>query len=207
MPMVPEIKICGITRKDEVEIVNNVNADYIGFVFAESKRRVTPGQAIILSGELKSGIRKVGVFTDTPLPEIARIARLCGLDIIQLHRDATDAEIASLPCPVWMGISIKTPECITRLQEYPSARAYVLDSHVAGMKGGTGRTFDWEWARGVSQRYDIVLAGGLNAENVGKAIDIVNPRVVDVSSGVEGENGKEEIKVKEFIKAVRNHEA
>jgi phosphoribosylanthranilate isomerase len=190
-----------------VAIVNGAPVDYVGFVFAESKRRVTPAQAMTLSGQLNKGIRKVGVFTDMPLPEIASIARLCSLDVIQLHRDVTDAEAASLPCPVWIGISIRTPECIDRLREYPSARAFVLDAYVAGLNGGTGRTFDWEWARGVSQQFDIVLAGGLNTENVGKAIDIVKPRVVDVSSGVEGINGKDANKVYEFIKAVRNHEA
>lgn len=205
--MIPDIKICGITRSEDVAIVNGTPVDYVGFVFAESKRKVTPAQAMALSGQLKKGIGKVGVFTDTPLPEIVRIARLCSLDVIQLHRDVTDAEVASLPCPVWIGISIKTPECIARLREYPSARAFVLDAYVAGLKGGTGHTFDWEWARGVSQQFDIVLAGGLNTENVGKAIEIVKPRVVDVSSGVEGINGKDGNKVAEFIKAVKNHEA
>lgn len=200
--MIPEIKICGITKTEEILFINEMPVSYIGFVFAQSKRRVTPDQAVKLSEGLRGDIKRVGVFTDTPLSEIALIVKHCSLDVIQLHSECLDKDISSLSCPVWKGISMQSPDCIEKLNEYPSAKAFVLDAYMPDKSGGTGRTFHWEWAEGLSRDNTIVLAGGLNAENVGRAVGIVKPHIVDVSSGVEGLDGKDKTKVLEFIKAV-----
>lgn len=205
--MIPEIKICGITGPEEVEFINEMPVSYIGFVFAPSKRLVTPEQADRLSEGLRGDIKKVGVFTDTPLDEIELIVKLCALDIVQIHGRCRDQDIGSLSCPVWKGISMQSHDCTEKLQEYPSAKAFILDAYVPEQQGGTGRTFHWEWAEGLSRQYTIILAGGLNAGNVSRAVGIVRPHIVDVSSGVEGMNGKDKLKVMEFIKAVKSNEA
>lgn len=204
--MIPEIKICGITRSDEINFLNRTPIAYIGFVFAVSKRQVTPEQACKLSEGLRDGIKKVGVFTDRSLAEINWIAETCHLDIIQIHGAYTDFEIKTLSRPVWKAITMKSPECVRQSKDYPSAKAFVLDTYNPVQKGGTGKVFHWEWAEGFSAHDQVVLAGGLNAGNVHKAIQIVKPHIIDVSSGVEGPSGKEEKRVIEFIKAVKKDE-
>lgn len=200
-----KVKICGIKRMDEVDFLNKTEVDYVGFVFARSKRQVTPEIASELIKKLRADILKAGVFTDLPVDDIMRIAEQCRLDIVQLHGAQNDPDIKRFNLPVWKSILVRSPECIQQLELYPSAAAFVLDTFVPGMEGGTGKAFPWDWVSQLSLNHNIVLAGGLNAGNVGQAIEKVNPHVVDVSSGVEGQNGKDEHLVKDFIKAVKGH--
>ncbi len=204
--MIPQIKICGIRFSEEIQVVNRLEVDYVGFVFAKSKRRITLEQAALLKKKLRKGIKAVGVFTDMSGEEICKAAEVCNLDIVQLHGNQSDEDIKSLPLPVWKSISMKNPESVHKTRLYPSACAFVFDTFAKGMEGGTGIPFQWQWISGLSDTVSLVLAGGLNPNNIRGAIEIVKPHIVDVSSGVEGNMGKDEKRVIEFIKAVKTYE-
>lgn len=201
-----KIKICGIRHLAEVHFINRLAVDYVGFVFAPGKRQVDEGQARLLATALRPGVLMVGVFTEMPLGRICAIREACGLDIVQLHGAYEDDAIASLQGQVWKAIPMCSPESLDRLKHYPSASAFVLDACVSGMAGGTGRSFNWDWAQNASERHTIVLAGGLTSHNVKQAILKVSPHIVDVSSGVEDAFGKNEKSVSEFVKAVQEDE-
>lgn len=197
-----KIKICGITNLEDGLNAVRLGADYVGFVFYEkSPRNVTPEKARDLSRGLGE-IKKVGLFVNENPEEVRSIADLVGIDVLQFHgnenpeycRQFKDRE-------VWKALRIKDKESLAVIPAYESIDAILLDAHVEGKIGGTGRTFDWDLAvRAKEFGKRIVLAGGLDPSNVAKAIQEVNPYAVDVSSGVEESKGKKSYeKMKAFI--------
>lgn len=200
-----EIKICGIRREEDIEIVNKYKPDYIGFIFAKSKRKVTPARAARLSEMLTGDTKTVGVFVNAPHEEIQSTVKLAGLDVVQLHGDEDEEYIKNLDvdCEIWKAIRVRDGADIPDID---GADRLLLDKYTDKEYGGSGKTFDWSSVGTVNTDKPIILAGGLNKNNVNNGIKIFRPVCVDVSSSVETDGFKDEKKIKEFINAVRNDE-
>ncbi len=202
------VKICGITNETEVEILNRQLPDYAGFVFAKSRRQLTPEAAGRLAGKLKSPIRKVGVFVNAAQEDLLEAAAEAGLGAVQLHGDEAPGYIDSLRrrldsgVEIWKAIRVKGPDSISEIKKYAADR-YLLDAYIEGSYGGAGKSFDWKYAEAAGAHGCIILAGGLNPGNVISAISAVKPFAVDVSSGVESDGGKDEAKIGAFMNAVK----
>lgn len=198
-----KIKICGLKNNNDISYINALKPDYVGFVFAKSKRQVDKYQAKNLIKNLDIEIKKVGVFVNASYDEINEIARHCNLDILQLHGDENPIFCDSFNYPVWKAIGIKDNESFKKINNY-NVDGYVLDTCSSNQYGGTGKKFDWNIAQDTKDKF-VILAGGLTVENVEQGIKIVNPRAVDVSSGVEMDGNKDFEKMKRFIEKVRNY--
>ncbi|NLL69664.1 MAG: phosphoribosylanthranilate isomerase [Epulopiscium sp.] len=200
-----QIKICGITREEEISIINTLPIHYIGFVFAQSKRKIQPQKALRFQQQLQPHIQKVGIFMDQPISQVKEIARYCKLDIIQLHGKESDSYCKAFHLPIWKSFTIKERADIAKIKNeiqktYIHIEGILLDSRY----GGSGTTFEWEWIKREAWSRKLILAGGLKKENVKKAISIVRPQIIDVSSGVEEEGVKSPRKIKEFVEVVIN---
>jgi phosphoribosylanthranilate isomerase len=218
------VKICGIQRLEDAMVAVDAGADFVGFVFWPSRRYVEPFRAreiiaavhdrrMILSKSQDDPVQPacaVGVFVDEDPTEMNRLARLCRLDYVQLSGTEPDEMIASLEVPAIQVFHVDSEGAShERLAERVAATAaelVLLDTARRNLPGGTGVTFDWSRVPPVSR--NIMLAGGLHAGNVAKAIGTVGPWGVDVSSGVETHGVKDAAKIVEFIatakKGVRN---
>ncbi|MEA3348795.1 MAG: phosphoribosylanthranilate isomerase [Pseudomonadota bacterium] len=201
--METKIKICGLTRRQDVLSAGDLGADLLGFVFAKSPRRVSPERMVEISAWLPEGVLKVGVFVDVPLAEIQDIAVFCALDVLQLHGsedlDYCRALNAYKVLKVFrLGGGRNLPE-----SSLASYWATLFDTWLPDMAGGGGKVFDWRQVLPWSGRR-FFLAGGLTPENIGDAITMTRPFGVDVSSGVESSPGiKDPVKIRKFIKAVK----
>ncbi|MCD6430209.1 MAG: phosphoribosylanthranilate isomerase [Deltaproteobacteria bacterium] len=198
-----KIKICGLTRRDDVLQAAELGADLLGFVFAKSPRRVTPERVVEISAGLPKEILKVGVFVDASLAEVKDVAAFCGLDVLQLH-GVEDSDYCralnsfKLLKVVRLGVGRNLPE--SSLSSY---WATLFDTWLPDQAGGGGKVFDWRQVLPWSGRR-FFLAGGLTPENVGRAIAMTKSFGVDVSSGVEISPGiKDATKIRKFIAAVR----
>jgi len=201
------IKICGITNLDDAQAAVEYGADAIGFVFALSPRHVDAGQARRISDAIPPFITRVGVFTDHD-EGILQVARVCGLDAIQLHGDQSDEFAKSLMHyrRIIRAVRVRDRRSVISLKDYQSAHAFLLDAFSRDAAGGTGKTFDWELAL-VAKDFGkpLILAGGLTPDNAAEAVRQVRPYAVDVSSGVESSPGKKDhVKMKELIRNVRS---
>ncbi|ENQ3079573.1 phosphoribosylanthranilate isomerase [Bacillus cereus] len=193
-----KVKICGITDIKAATIACEYGADAIGFVFAESKRKITPEQAKQIIEELPENVMKVGVFVNESMEVIENIATYCGLTHVQLHGDEQNYHIKRLNIPSIKAVGVSSSEDIERAAEYETD-FILFDSPKEQFHGGNGKTFSWELLRSNPIEQKCILAGGLNLENITEAIEMVRPYMVDVSSGVET-NGKKDIeKIKQFI--------
>ncbi|WP_461206444.1 phosphoribosylanthranilate isomerase [Clostridium sp. DL1XJH146] len=199
--MVTKIKICGLKTERDIEIINKYDVDYIGFVFAESKRKVTKEKAKDMVSKLRKDIKAVGVFVNSTKEEINEVVDFCGLDIIQLHGKETTEFSSCFDIPVWKAFSIKDKASLIEIGKYHEINGYLLD----GLNPGSGKSFDWNIINGFSKDHFTILAGGLNSINVKTGIELVKPAVVDVSSGVEVEGIKNEEKIIEFIRKVKRY--
>jgi phosphoribosylanthranilate isomerase len=209
------VKICGIKEKTHALAVIEAGGDLIGLVFAPSRRQVTPIQAGEIVSAVKShshAIEVVGVFVNMPAPEVNMIASSCHLDWVQLSGDEPWEYCRQIARPLIKAVRIRQgqrPESIganlaTGEQVLSSQKhLYLLDSQVKGRYGGTGISFDWSLARPVAEQFPVIIAGGLNPDNVTRVIETVAPWGVDVSSGVEAGGAKDIGKIRAFIKAVR----
>jgi phosphoribosylanthranilate isomerase len=200
------IKICGITTREDAEFCARCGADAIGFVFAESRRRISTeeARAIVLSCE--PYVTPVGVFVDRPVEEVMETLVVSGCRVAQLHGQEPPSYIEALsPYPVVKAIRVGASLDEDAVRGYKGARAILLDTYVPGVAGGTGQRFDPAVARRLVQEgWRVILAGGLTPENVGEAVSLVRPYAVDASSGVESQPGrKDPVKVAAFIAAVR----
>ena len=198
------IKICGIRTLEAAQAAAESGADLIGFVFADSRRKIDMTTAAAISAAVK-GPGKVGVFVNQPLSEVLEIADFCHLDYLQLHGEESPEYCRSLNRPVIRACRVGPDFTPATLADYP-ADYLLLDSFVPGQPGGTGLTFDW---RSVSQRIgrprqQFLVAGGLTPENVSDAIRSLNPDGVDVSGGVETDGVKDPDKIRRFIAAARS---
>ncbi|MCR5594640.1 MAG: phosphoribosylanthranilate isomerase [Lachnospiraceae bacterium] len=214
-----KIKICGITRPEEIEYLNEYAPDFAGFVFyGPSKRNVTIEQAVSLANRLSEDIRRVAVMVSPEPGDIIKIQETGVFDIIQVHRKLSDKVLECAKLPVWYAVNIEgdMEEAVKNaIGEIPEACRDKISGIVADAKDfGSGKTFNWHKSkrmlkagtRSPADKYSFILAGGLNPENVSEGIRIFAPDVVDVSSGVEGTDGKDKVKISAFIQAVRSYE-
>ena len=195
-----ELKICGLSRLEDIIAVNRHGADYAGFVFfKKSKRYVDPYKANELIELLRSDIKPVGVFMDEPIDDVVRIARISGVELVQLHGHESEEYVEyikrTLDRPVIKAFKAGEEGALERAAN-TSADYVMIDSGA-----GSGKKFDWSILKDFKREY--FLAGGLDAESVGEAISLLEPYAVDVSSGVETDGIKDEKKIAEFIKAVK----
>jgi phosphoribosylanthranilate isomerase len=198
-----KVKICGLTRAEDVQVAVEAGANAIGFVFTASPRRINIETAVRLSRYVPSGVLRVGLFLDQERSEIERVVHSVPLDLLQFHGNETEQECDLFGLPWLKAVAMEDAGSVKRAQrDYPGAAGLLLDSHSKGERGGSGRVFDWSLS--APQAKAIWLAGGLNADNVGQAIRTVKPFAVDVSSGVEIRPGiKDAGMIKAFFKAVR----
>ncbi|GAA0604165.1 phosphoribosylanthranilate isomerase [Virgibacillus siamensis] len=193
------VKICGIQTKEAAHSAADAGADFIGFVFAPSKRQVTPEQAAEIGISLSSSVRKVGVFVNETKEAIERTAEIADLDLIQLHGDETPEFAGSLSYPVIKANPMTNEFASAAAASFPS-EFLLIDSPRGPNRGGNGTTFDWNLLSGGGVDLNkIILAGGLNPDNVQEAIAAVHPAGVDVSSGVETDGQKDADKIVRFV--------
>ncbi len=200
-----QVKICGISRQEELAGIRKGKPDYVGFVFAPSKRQVTPEQALHLTKELDASIQRVGVFVNLEETELLKMAHQVSLDVIQLHGDESPAycqRVKGEGYRIWKSFTIGKPDDLNQMRDY-LADGYLLDA-AGPLRGGNGVTFPWELARNISVEGKLVLAGGINAGNIIEAIETVNPDIVDISSGVEVKGIKSEEKIRELMDRLRS---
>ena len=196
-----KIKICGIKRLEDIEIVNRYKPDYIGFVFADSKRKVSHNLAKELRNNLDSDIIPVGVFVDSPQDEILKLFDDGIIEIAQLHGSESEQFILDLKKKTNGELKIINAIEMTQevdLLEYNDSNSdyLLLDSGK-----GSGKTFDWSLIRKDIKK-EFFLAGGLNSENVTQAINEFNPYAIDLSSSLETDGFKDENKIKEIMEVI-----
>mgnify|MGYP000371402404 CR=1 FL=1 len=198
-----KIKICGLTRSEDVKIVVAAGVDAVGFVFAASPRRISPQQAMQLSSHVPDGVLRVGLFLDQGKAEIEQVLNAVTLDVLQFHGSESRQECNDFGLPYLKAVAVMDDHSAKQAErDYPDAMGLLLDSHKAGEPGGSGKVFDWTMLRPLSMQ--VWLAGGLNAANVGRAIHRVKPYAVDVSSGVETAPGSKDAgRVRAFVMAVK----
>ena len=196
-----KIKICGLTRQFDIDAVNIEKPDYIGFIFADSRRKVTPQQAMELRGKLAQGIVPVGVFVDETIEQIYSLIQNGVIDAVQLHGAENEEYIGRLKDrtakPVIKAISVEKAGDVQKWA-LTVADYLLLDNK----DGGTGQAFDWSLIGKTTKPY--FLAGGLDTDNVTNAINQTVPYALDVSSGVETDGFKDPGKIKKFIRRVRH---
>ena len=210
--MVAKIKVCGIMRPDEAAFAVTVGASYLGVVFAEGPRTVTPDIAREIVAAA-GGVAVMGVFADQPVDEILQIGDRAGLSGAQLHGTYSPASAARLRAAgleVWRVVRIAAPSDLDLLVEAANeSDAVLVEPKVAHVRGGAGLPLDLAVAREARSRlagHAMVLAGGLTAETVSEALALVRPEIVDVSSGVERLPGIKDLdKIARFVEAVFAH--
>lgn len=205
----PQIKICGLTRPEEADFLNKAKVDYAGFVFFEkSKRNISFQKGKEIMNRLSPDIKRVAV-TVSPEKELLEQIEQAGFDILQVHGELKPEILEKSTIPIWRACNLKDANDIEQLEQHEKIIGYVID---AG-NFGSGKTFDWQENREVLKKAkqtvfsgkQFILAGGLNPENVTEGLEIFSPDIVDVSSGVEGECGKEQKLIDEFTGKVREH--
>ncbi len=199
------VKFCGLTRSEDVEIAAEVGVDALGVVFAKSPRQMGILSAMELLAPLPGTILRVGVFADQSEEIIREAVDRCELDWIQLSGNEPPELAAALPVPVIKAVHVNSGSDAVALADYP-ATAFLLDAPATeDLKGGRGVTFDWSNAQSLPwPRRQVIVAGGLNAGNVGEAILQLRPGGVDVSSGIEVKPGiKDRGKMEDFMEAVK----
>ncbi len=199
------IKICGITDIATALAAAEMGADAIGLVFAPSRRQVNVEAARAIADAAPPFLTKVGVFVDEDPARVDAIAAACGLDVVQLHGHESPQVCAASRRPVVKAIRVADASSLEQIGAYRVA-AFLLDSDVPGVAGGSGRSFDWTLAASAARSARIILAGGLTPENVQDALNCVRPFGVDVSSGVETGGRKDPEKMRTFIGRVRDWE-
>lgn len=198
-----KVKICGLKEMEHVETAVKSGADFIGFMFAPSKRRITVEEAVKLAKAIPNTVKKVGVFVNEEATTIRQIAESVGLDYIQYHGDETPEQIQEIGLPAIKAFSIRGEEDVERAATY-NVDYYLFDAPGTDFRGGSGNSFDWMLLDKVNIPLEkVILAGGLKAENVGLAITLVEPFAVDVSSGVEVDGRKDSAAITKFIETAK----
>jgi phosphoribosylanthranilate isomerase len=193
------VKVCGITNAEDALSAAEMGADALGFIFYKgSKRYIDPVMASEIVSGLPPFVSTVGVFVNQCMDEIKEAADVSGVDTVQLHGDESPEFCSGLPYKVIKAVRVKDAVNADEVELYP-VRAILFDRHSDELYGGTGTSFDWEVLRDVKISKKIILSGGLTAENVSLAIEIIKPYGVDVSTGVEDSPGrKNRIKIRKF---------
>ena len=200
-----KVKICGIRRAEDIEIVNKYLPDFIGFIFVPASKRYVESSVVAeLKKNLDPRIKTVGVFVNESIEKIREIKKVCSLDVIQLHGEETPQFCEELGGRIWKAIRVKDEDCVEILDTYAEyTELLLLDTYVDGTHGGTGQAFDWDLIEFFSADYNIGLAGGITRENVLKAKKKVEPELIDVASGSETNGIKDEEKIKDIIQIIR----
>ena len=191
-----KVKICGLSTKGAVETAVSVGADYIGFVFAPSKRQVTLDQAAELVKLIPADVNKVGVFVSPSRAQLLEAIDKVGLDMVQIHGQVADDLFENLPCASIQAVQVDGEGHVPNSQ----ADYLLFDAPVSG----SGQTFDWGKLDTTGLAQPFFIAGGLNENNVARAIQHFSPFAVDVSSGVEIDGQKDHEKIRRFIERVKN---
>lgn len=206
-----KVKICGLRIKSDINIVNELKPDFVGFVFAKSKRQVSKEEVISLTKNLDKSIKTVGVFVNENIENILNIANSCKLDYIQLHGDETKQYIENIKklssVKIIKAFRIKDSESIKEIYNFEETDLktdyYLVDAFQEGVYGGTGKTINLNLIEPLINNKKIILAGGLTSTNVESYIYKTKPFAVDISGGVETNGYKDYDKIKEFIKTIR----
>jgi len=192
----PKVKFCGMKTREDIAIINRYTPDYVGFIFAESKRQVSMQTASDLAKILDEKIKKVGVFVSPSLEEVQQAIEAVPLDMVQIHGSFAEEDFSSLSVP-----SIRAIQVHSDLADIQTQADYLLfDAPLAG----SGQTFDWQALDTSQLTKPFFIAGGLHAQNVAQAIAQFQPYAVDVSSGVETDGQKDVDKISQFIKGAKN---
>ncbi|MCL2045153.1 MAG: phosphoribosylanthranilate isomerase [Oscillospiraceae bacterium] len=196
-----KVKICGLRSFEDIAAVNSAMPDYIGFVFAESRRRIDFETATMLKNRLDGNIKAVGVFVNENAEIIIDLCNHGVIDMIQLHGDEDGKYIENLKnscsCPV-----IKSVSVYDAIPAYPKNADFLLFDTLSTQRGGSGEAFQHEILIGFNEK-PYFIAGGLTVHNISQAITMLQPYGVDTSSGVETNGLKDPIKIHDFVKAVR----
>lgn len=200
-----KIKICGLRREQDIEYVNRCKPDYVGFVFASSKRQVTVEQAGRLRSLLSPQMVPVGVFVNEEMEVVARLLQEGIIKMAQLHGEESEEYIRELKAQTQNAPIIKAVRVAKRedveCRRNTLADYLLFDAFSQKEYGGTGETFDWSLLGGIQKPF--FLAGGIRMENVQEAVRVVQPYGVDVSSAVETHGYKDEKKIWDMVNAVR----
>ncbi len=212
------VKICGLSERGHILAAAEAGADYIGFVFAESRRRISPQRAAELT-ELVMGCGNrplcVGVFAGSHPSEVNRVAEVCHLDYVQLSGGESACYSREIQRPVIKVFHVspdtRADALLIEMERYCTVMkdrelVLLLDTAMPGKSGGTGITFNWGIASAVAARFPVIVAGGLNPDNVARLVSQVRPWGVDVSGGVETDGKKDVSKIRLFIEAVKRED-
>lgn len=198
-----KIKMCGLCREIDIVYTNGVRPHYAGFVFAESKRRVSMEQAAAFRRLLDPQIEAVGVFVNEDLDKIAELCEKGVIQIVQLHGDETDEYIRQLrnktDAKIIKAVRVRDMRDVRSAQELP-VDYLLLDTYRKGVYGGTGESFDWSLLETIEKPF--FLAGGISAENIKMALK-TGAYCLDISGGVETEGKKDQKKMQEIMREVR----
>ena len=203
-----KVKICGLTREEEAQYLNEADADYAGFVFYEkSKRNVSLEHAVQIKSKLDPAIKSVAVVVDPDADTIKKIED-GGFDIIQIHGSTTKEAVDAAVHPIWSAVNAKTVDeaekKIKAIEKELGSSSEKIEAYIFDAPSfGSGVHSDWTGGRRPDTDKNFVLAGGLNSENVSEGIRIFKPDIVDASTSVEGENGKDKDMVFDLISEAR----
>ncbi|MCH5187397.1 MAG: phosphoribosylanthranilate isomerase [Oscillospiraceae bacterium] len=201
-----KLKLCGIRRIEDVQMINNAAPDYAGFIFwPKSRRYISPADAKILRVSLSRGIKAVGVFVNEAPEKVAQAARTAQLDVVQLHGDENENYISRLrrlyAGEIWKAVGVVTADDVRRASQL-SADMLLFDAFDPEQRGGTGKRINLSAITGSGVDRPYFLAGGINAMNVREILDTVIPYGIDVSSGFEVDGVKNKQKLAEFLETI-----
>ncbi len=202
-----KLKLCGIRRDQDIEIMNRAMPDYIGFIFVPaSKRYIAPETAAKLSQKLNKGIKKVGVFVNEEPENLLNAANIADLDVIQLHGDENPDYINSLRRgfhgEIWKAVRVKAPADVKYAEGLP-ADMLLYDSFSAIGYGGTGKRADLKSILAAKPQRPFFLAGGINAGNLREILDSVTPYGIDISGGFEVNGVKDQGRLNEILSILK----
>jgi len=203
--MVTRVKICGITNTADAFDAVSAGASALGFnMYEPSPRYVAPMLAQALCAAVPVFVSRVGLFVNHSRDQVMQICDLVDFDLLQFHGDESNAFCASFGRPFIKALRVAPgDDVVATVNRFPDSRGILLDAFTDGLYGGTGRTIDWQQIPALKQ--PVILAGGLDADNVGDAIRLVSPFAVDVSGGVELSRGvKDADKMRRFVAAVHD---
>jgi phosphoribosylanthranilate isomerase len=208
MGLVTRVKICGITNVEDAHAAVELGAWAVGLIFADSPRQVDVTDAQRVGRELSRQVEVVGVFVNTPLEQVTELADVARLTMVQLHGDEGPAYAREVQrrtgLRVIKAIQARDPAAVRRLSSFRTD-FHLLDAWAPDQRGGTGKTFQWDYVRHHTRHVPLILSGGLNPDNVAEGIEATHPYAVDSASGTEAEPGKKDpAKLQAFFRAVES---
>jgi phosphoribosylanthranilate isomerase len=199
-----KVKVCGITNSEDFILAERLGADYAGFIFYPgSKRNIEPEKARTIIAGGSSRIIPVGVFVDETANHIRQVAAYTGIAIAQLHGEEQPELCCQLPLPCWKAFRVRDDSFLGQMAVY-SCQAFLLDTWSTVTPGGTGKSFDWQWAaRAIATGENIVVAGGVSAANINALLEL-KPFAIDICSSLETAPGKKsQAKMEHFFRKIK----